>query len=156
MCFPQNVVVREVMPRRPSKRAQTCWGVSKDRGWEMHTTLITNHHPCATQKPRPGSWLWLKADSRLPLPYAIGSNSNVQVVLPLYFCRHTLDCKQKAFRLPTCKLHAKKWSQETHRDLKTICPPNSYTTRQKTHCWVPAFTMVFLHNTDASWILIRR
>lgn len=37
-----------------------------------------------------------------------------------------------------------------HRDLKTICPPNSYTTRQKTHCWIPAFTIVFPHKSDAS------
>lgn len=89
---------------------------------EMYATLFTSPRPGATQKPRLGSWICLGADSRLLGPYAMGSNSNVLVVL-LYFCRNTSDCKQKACRFPTCKLHAKKWTQETHRDLKTICPP---------------------------------
>lgn len=108
VCLTWNFMLREVMPRGPSKRAQTDWQMRSEKGQRLGDAYYTVYKaPGGIKKPRPGSWTWLEADSHLLVPYALGNGSNVQTVLLLYFCRHTFHCNQKAFGLTTCKLHAK-------------------------------------------------
>lgn len=148
VCLPWNFMLREVMPRGPSKRAQVTRRrrVRKDRGWEMHTTLLTKQAPVESRNQGLDHERGWKQIHTSWFPMQWGTVPMFRLYLFCIFVGTlSIATRRHSGLLPASYMQKKKNEIRKHRALQTICPPNSYTTRQKTHCWIPAFTIVFPH-----------
>lgn len=144
-------MLREEIPRGPSKRDQTDWQMRSKKGQRLGDAYYTVYRAPVESRNQgldhEGGWKQIHT-SWFPVQW--GTVPTFRLYLVCIFCTHTFHCNQKAFGLTTCKLHAKEMKSGNIALFRPSVPPNSSTTRQKTHCWIPALTIVFPHKIDAS------